>query len=108
MEQYSVFSEDKLSPSLGHASCTLLSAEQGCIGACAAGISVYSSREYSPVQEHPFQEGFYVIEGCGSARVGNNAFKITGGTCFFVPSGTDHAIRCTGDKPVKVFWFHSA
>lgn len=108
MEHYSTFSTDKLRPSLGHVSCILLGAQQGCVGDCAAGISVYASREYAPAQRHPFQEGFYVLEGEGCAQVGDSAFEISEGTCFLVPSETNHTMRASGDKPVTVFWFHSA
>lgn len=107
MQHYSVFDETKLKTSLGHASCVLLGAEQGCPDSCAAGISVYCAREFAPAQQHPFHEGFFVAEGDGAALVGEETFEIHAGTSFFVPKQVRHTLRCTGETPVKVFWFHS-
>lgn len=108
MQYYSIYSENRLTPSAGHASCLLLGAEQGCPGGCAAGISIYASQEFAPSQTHPFHEGFFVAEGHGIAIVGSEIFNIQAGMSFFVPKGTEHSIRCCGENPVKVFWFHSS
>lgn len=106
MQYYSIFTNEKLKPSAGHSSYIMLGAEQGCVGDCAAGISVYFSHEFSPAQSHPYQEGFYVISGVGLAKVGDNIFEISEAMSFLVPRGTEHSICSSGAEPVKVFWFH--
>ncbi len=100
------FDAARLEQRPGHASCVMLDASNGCTGECLAGISVYHDAAFSEAQSHPFQEGFYVIEGQGEALVGDERFALTAGTAFLVPAGTAHALRCSG-AAVKVFWFHS-
>ncbi len=107
MRCYSVFDAAKLKASLGHASCVLLGTEQGCPDSCSAGVSVYDSPDFAPAQQHPFHEGFFVAEGDGAALVGDEIFEIHAGTSFFVPKQVQHTLRCTGEIPVKVFWFHA-
>lgn len=108
MAQYSVFNKGKLVASIGHDSCELLGAAQGCKGDCAAGISVYYGTEYqSETALHPFQEGFYVLRGFGSALVGGEEIPLSPGTAFLVPKQTPHTIRRSGEDAVEVFWFHS-
>ncbi|MCD8350210.1 MAG: cupin domain-containing protein [Planctomycetaceae bacterium] len=104
---YRHFDESLLEDRPGHRSCVMLDANNGCTGECLAGISIYHDDTFPEPQRHPFQEGFYVIEGRGEALVGEERFPLTAGTAFLVPAGMAHAIRCTADAAVKVFWFHS-
>lgn len=104
-----VFTPERLRESVGHTSCVVLNAENGCTGECMAGISQYALPDYPEDQIHTFQEGFYVIEGSGFARIGGEEIAIAAGTSFFVPAGMTHSIRRgDGAEYVRVFWFHSA
>lgn len=105
MKRYSKFDRNRLIKSVGHSSCHMLDAEQGCVGDCAAGISVYSASDFCEPQVHPYQEGFYVIEGSGEALVGEERFPIEAGMSFLVPRKTRHSIRACADE-VRLFWFH--
>ncbi|MCD8140954.1 MAG: cupin domain-containing protein [Planctomycetaceae bacterium] len=104
---YRTFDETSLQDRPGHASCVMLDASNGCTGECLAGISIYHDESFPEAQTHPFQEGFYVIEGRGEAMVGSERFPIAAGTSFLVPAGTAHALCSRGGAAVKVFWFHS-
>ena len=109
MEYWRQFSPDMLRESAGHRSCVVLNAENGCVGECLAGISQYETTEYPELQAHPFQEGFYVIEGNGHALVDGEEFPISAGMSFLVPAGKTHGLRSgEGEAFVRVFWFHSA
>ena len=85
---------------------SLLGPENGCTGLCRTGITIYYETEYLPARTHPFQEGFYVIEGTGFARVGQREFPLHPGVSFLAPADTPHTVRCVG-KPIRLFWFHA-
>ena len=104
MTYYNLFDPEKLKYSAGHASCSMLGAEQGAVGDCEAGISIYDQPEFPTPLSHTFQEGFYVIAGEGMAMVGEEVFPIRQGMCFLVPRNTPHTL-CSQES-VTVFWFH--
>src|SRR5690554_1270893 len=87
----------------------LLSEVHGCINGCCTGISIFSRTEYPLANTHQDQEGFFVIEGQGWAKIGESEFPIEPDTSFIVPPGVSHTIKKDpASKPVKVFWFHAA
>jgi mannose-6-phosphate isomerase-like protein (cupin superfamily) len=54
-----------------------------------------------PPHAHPTNEQIYVIvRGRGMMRVGGEEREVAAGTLVFVPPGTSHAIRNTGNEPV--------
>ena len=93
----------------GHVSFDLLTEENGCKNGCICGISRYTETEYQAPGCHEDQEGFYVVSGCGMAKVGEQEFCVSPGMAFIAPAGVLHTI-CTNDVnvPVEVFWFHAA
>ena len=72
------------------------------------GVSEYDCGEYPEPGVHEDQEGFYVISGQGMARVGDEEIELKPGTVFLAGKGVPHAIKRTGDAPVKVIWAHGA
>jgi len=87
----------------------LLTEKQGCVNGCCTGISVFANSEYPLANVHSDQEGFFVIEGRGWARVGEREFPIRPGTSFIVPAGAHHTVKRDPESgPVRVFWFHAA
>lgn len=87
-----------------------LTAENGCTNGCASGTTIYASNEFSDKPGvHNDQEGFYVLEGEGYAKLDDLVFLIKAGDSFVALAGVAHTIRTKeGCQPVKVFWFHSA
>ena len=87
-----------------------LTAENGCLGGCTSGTTVYAGYEFSAHPGvHEDQEGFYVLEGEGYARLRDLEFPIEAGDSFIALPGVPHTIKTKpGCQPVKVFWFHSA
>jgi len=88
----------------------LLTEENGCVAGCCSGISNYNSMEFNDhAGSHEDQEGFFVLEGEGFAKLDDLVFPITKGDSFIAAAGVKHTIRTShDDKPVKVFWFHSS
>lgn len=87
----------------------LLGPENGCVDSCCAGVALYPHMDYVQKGCHDDQEGFFVLEGTGFAKVGDEEFPVAPGTSFIAPAGTWHSLRRNEDCPyVAVFWFHSA
>jgi len=88
----------------------LLTEENGCVAGCCSGISIYNSLEFNNNAGcHKDQEGFFVLEGEGFAKLDDLVFPITQGDSFIAAAGVKHTIKTSCDhKPVKVFWFHSS
>ena len=91
---------------LGH---TLHDEKNGCTNGCRCGVSIYDNTEFpDEYGAHDDQEGFLVLEGEGTARLGDLEIDIAPGDSFLAKPGVKHTIKCKEGKPVKVFWFHSA
>lgn len=87
----------------------MLKAENGCAADCTAGISVHTKTEYPVPGTHENQEGFFVLDGTGRAKVGGEEFGIEPDMAFIVPANTPHSIKKDPSSgPVKVFWFRAA
>ena len=87
----------------------LLGAEHGCTAGCRTGLLMYTQEEFRQGGVHDDQEGFYVLEGTGAARVGDQEFPLSPGACFIVPPGQWHSIRkdASCDR-ITLFFFHAA
>ncbi len=87
----------------------LLDEKQGCVNGSRCGVSFYTMDEYNKGGSHDDQEGFFVLEGHGTALIGEEEIPMEPGTCFMVPAHVYHAMKKDKDCPVcKVFWFHAA
>lgn len=91
--------------------CNLLTEKDGCVNGCKCGISVYTNTEYAPDggPMHDDQEGFYVLEGTGSALIDGVEYEMKPNICFIVPAGMKHTMKKSDDcEYCKVFWYHAA
>lgn len=59
---------------------------------CNASVNFYHCEEYPTPGVHSDNEGFYVIQGKGMARVGEEEAAICAGSFFYAPAGVPHAI----------------
>lgn len=87
----------------------LLDEKNGCVAGCSAGVTVFTSEQYNNPGIHADQEGYFVLEGAGWARIGAKEFNIEPGAAFLVPAGTAHSFRKEASSAfLKLFWFHAA
>ena len=87
----------------------LIDASNGAVNGFSMGLSFYNDEEYGEPGIHDDQEGFYVLEGSGTVRFGDEEFDIAPGSGFIAHAGVPHTIkRKPGSKPVKVLWCHGA
>lgn len=106
--QYARQEETKKTPVVdGHWAYPLLGEEHGCTNECATGISYYTLPDYTPPAEHPFQEGFFVVRGTGMALVDGTEITLDPELSFLVPAHAQHSLKCCGEEPLVLFWFHA-
>lgn len=75
-------------------------------GVCASDAE-YLNDEYPNPGVHDDNEGFYVYEGTGFAKVGDSEFELSAGTCFFAPAGVYHQIKKSSTcSKLRIFLFH--
>lgn len=109
MKPYITWSEAVARADKNTTTCRLLTNENGCVAGCCSGITTYSNTEYGKAGVHNDQEGFFVLEGEGYAKLDDLEFPIAKGDSFIAAAGVAHAMRTKeGCEPVKVLWFHSA
>jgi mannose-6-phosphate isomerase-like protein (cupin superfamily) len=88
---------------------TLIGPAHGAVKGYCLGISLCDREEYNAPGVHADQEGFYVLQGRGMARVGDEEFEIGPGTAFLVAKGVPHTVRkFAGSPPLKLLWSHGA
>ena len=93
----------------GHFSYNLLEEKNGCVNGVTTGVSVYTATEYKEPGVHEDQEGFFVVEGSGYAKVGETEIRLEPGVSFIAQVGVAHSIKSDIEEcPIKVFWFHSS
>lgn len=90
-----------------HKSGNLIDASVGAKNHFSIGISEYFTEEFGSMGIHEIQEGFYVLEGTGYAKVGNEIFPIKKGDSFLVPAGVKHVLKKDKESiNLKVLWAH--
>ena len=98
--------QDVLKPDKGG---TLIGPAHGAVKGYCLGISVCDREEYNAPGTHPDQEGFYVLEGRGMAKIGDEEFEISPGVAFLAAKGVPHTVRkLPGSPPLKLLWSHGA
>ena len=109
MKYYTTLKESKKQDSgNGHYSYPLLDESNGCGENCATGISYYTACEFTLPAVHEFDEGFMVLSGKGYARVAEEEFPLDDQVSFFVPAGTEHALKSGSEgEPLVLFWYHA-
>jgi mannose-6-phosphate isomerase-like protein (cupin superfamily) len=87
----------------------LIGPEQGATKGFCIGIAFYDREVYGAPGVHDDQEGFYVLAGEGTAKVGDEEFEIRPGTAYIAQKGVPHSVKKRpGSKPVKLLWSHGA
>ncbi|NVM26389.1 MAG: cupin domain-containing protein [Desulfobacterales bacterium] len=93
----------------GGVSKPLLNAADGYVAGFCSGISFYTAADYPELGTHDDCEGFFVMEGEGRAKVGDEEYRLDRDVCFWMPAGVQHAIkRGPRFEFVKVCWFHAS
>ena len=87
----------------------LVGEKQGALKGFCAGISYYDNHEFGVPGVHDDQEGFYILAGPGTAKIGSVEFPIRPGSSFLAAKGVPHTMkRDRGSVSIKVLWFHGA
>ncbi|HVF74671.1 MAG TPA: cupin domain-containing protein [Acidimicrobiales bacterium] len=62
---------------------------------CAPGDAI-------PLHRHDVDEAIYVIDGEGEYRLGDHVEAVATGDTVFIPAGTPHGTRNTGQRPLHI------
>lgn len=101
--------DQPVSMAANHNSVSLITEANGAKKGFSIGISFYHSDVYGLPGIHADQEGFYVLEGNGTAKVGDEEFRVEPGVAFIATKGVPHTIKKdANEKHVKVLWSHGA
>ena len=84
----------------------LVTGECGATSGFNLGVALYTSDTFGPIQVHDDQEAVYIISGEGEIKLGEKVYPIRPGSAAYIPRGTPHATRRTGEEPVKVVYTH--
>jgi len=107
MDIYKKMSEVEPVHADGHLGYRLLNESNGCCGGSSTGVSVYFCEDYPTAATHEDQEGFFVFEGKGWAKVGDAEIRLEPEMSFIAQKGVAHCIKKDKDcKELKIFWFH--
>jgi len=62
-------------------------------------------------QQHPHahedEEGFFVVEGSGTVRLGDAEHPIFAGMAILAPAGTVHCFKNSGNAPLTLVFIHA-
>lgn len=87
----------------------LIGEAQGATKGFCLGIAYYDNAEYLEPGVHDDQEGFCILEGTGTAKVGDEEFPVHPGMAFIAQKGVPHAVKkSSGSGPVKILYAHGA
>ena len=82
----------------------LIGRDNGATRGFCMGVSYYASTEYGPPGVHEDQEGFYVLEGRGTAKVGDEEFDLVPDRLVVVPPGVLHNFVNTANEELKLMF----
>lgn len=88
--------------SRGYERCTLVDRS---VGSVHMGVGIRQLQPQGNIDPcvHANEKGIYILEGEVGMKRGSEAFRLAADDYAFVPYGTSHAFRNSGDKPVR--WF---
>ena len=79
-------------------------ASVGAAGGFTLGYIVYSKPHYSGVHED--NEAIFILEGKGSAKIGEEEMDFRDDFLLIIPAGTEHSITRVIGGPVKAILVH--
>lgn len=59
--------------------------------------------EVTPEDVHDVQEMWFVGQGCGAMRLGDENIELRQGQAVYIPPSTPHLVQATGDVELSVF-----
>jgi mannose-6-phosphate isomerase-like protein (cupin superfamily) len=72
------------------------------------GISIYPPGTGAPLHLHHCDEHLTLLEGVGEVEIAGQGTPLEPLDTAYIAAGTEHALRNTGDTPMKILWVYSS
>jgi quercetin dioxygenase-like cupin family protein len=72
------------------------------------GMGVYPKGLGAPLHSHNCDEQVTLLEGRGEVEVDGKVVAIVQYDSTYIPAGSIHAFRNTGDTPMRILWIYSS
>jgi quercetin dioxygenase-like cupin family protein len=72
------------------------------------GISIYPPGTGAPLHLHNCDEQLTLLEGTGEVEIAGQVTALEPLDTAHYVAGTEHALRNTGDTPMKILWVYSS
>lgn len=72
------------------------------------GISIYPPGTGAPLHLHHCDEQLTLLEGAGEVEIDGQVSALEPLDTAYVAAGTEHALRNTGDAPMKILWIYTS
>jgi mannose-6-phosphate isomerase-like protein (cupin superfamily) len=83
---------------------TLLGGEETPTGSFTAGVTEMEPGGWLGHHRHEPPEVYYIVHGEGSLMIEGQQLAVSAGSTVFIPGSAEHAIRNTGDEPLRFFY----
>jgi mannose-1-phosphate guanylyltransferase/mannose-6-phosphate isomerase len=68
-------------------------------------VSVKPGESVPPHVHDNEEQTYWIIKGIGKIRLGNEEYDVCGGQAVYIPLGTEHTIKNTGQEPLEYVFF---
>ena len=73
-----------------------------------SGISIYPPGTGAPQHLHNCDEHVTLLEGAGEVEIAGQATALEPPDTAYIAAGVEHALRNTGDTPMRILWVYSS
>lgn len=68
-------------------------------------VSVKPGEAVPPHVHQNEEQTYWIIRGKGMVKLGNEEYEVEGGKAIYIPLGTEHSIKNTGEEPLEYVFF---
>jgi mannose-6-phosphate isomerase-like protein (cupin superfamily) len=72
------------------------------------GISIYPVGTGNPLHLHNCDEHLTLLEGAGEVEIAGQVTALEPYDTAYLAAGVEHALRNTGDAPMRIMWVYSS
>jgi HTH-type transcriptional repressor of puuD len=70
------------------------------------GITAFPPRTGIPLHSHNVEETVLILEGTGTAQIGDDLYPVREGDATWVPAGVPHRFENAGEGRMRIYWVY--